>query len=150
MLQGQRHLATIGQMLLSELAPLVNGQSGAIYLVEGETLRLLACYASGDGRGAHPHRLRIGQGLIGQCAADARRSLITDIPPDVISIPLGLFDAVPKSLIVLPVSFEGQVKAVIELASLQSFTPLHVSFLEQLTASIGIVLNNIEATMQTE
>jgi len=43
-----------------------------------------------------------------------------------------------------------QVKAVIELASLSMLSPLQVAFLEQLTASIGIVLNSIEATMQTE
>src|SRR4029077_18327565 len=69
---------------------------------------------------------------------------------DAVSISLGFLQAVPKNVVVLPVSFEGQVKAVIELASLGSFTPLHVSFLEQLTESIGIVLNSIEATMQTE
>src|SRR5207302_6130578 len=67
-----------------------------------------------------------------------------------VPITSGLFQALPKNLIVLPVLFEGQVKAVIELASLGSFTDLQVSFLEQLTASIGIVLNSIEATVQTE
>ena len=46
--------------------------------------------------------------------------------------------------------FEGQTKAVIELASLRNFTATHVAFLEQLTLSIGVVLNTIEATMRTE
>ncbi len=64
--------------------------------------------------------------------------------------PLGLFQAVPRNVIVLPVLFEDRVKAVIELASLSTFTASHLAFLEQLTASIGIVLNSIEATMQTE
>ena len=50
----------------------------------------------------------------------------------------------------MPVLFENQVKAVIELASVTEFTALQRMFLEQLTASIGIVLNSIEATMQTE
>ena len=62
----------------------------------------------------------------------------------------GLFEAVPRNVIVLPVLFEDRVKAVIELASLSAFTASHLAFLEQLTASIGIVLNSIEATMQTE
>ena len=53
-------------------------------------------------------------------------------------------------MIVLPVLFEDRVKAVIELASLGAFTASQLAFLEQLTASIGIVLNSIEATMQTE
>jgi HAMP domain-containing protein/CheY-like chemotaxis protein/signal transduction histidine kinase len=152
MLQGQRDLATVGRMLLSELAPLVAAQQGVIYQIEADpqpSLRLLSAYADDDTPG-HPDRLRIGEGLVGQCAADARRMVITEVPPGVVPIRSGLFRAAPRSLIVLPVLFEGQVKAVIELASLGTFTDLQMSFLEQLTASIGIVLNSIEATMQTE
>ena len=151
MLQGQRDLATVGRMLLSELAPLVNSHSGVIYLAEGEVgLKLLSAFADDTEPRSHPERLRSGQGLIGQCAADARRMLITQIPQDVVPVTSGLFKATPNNVIVLPVLFEGQVKAVIELASLGTFTDLQISFLDQLTASIGIVLNSIEATMQTE
>jgi HAMP domain-containing protein/CheY-like chemotaxis protein len=150
MLQGQRDLATVGQMLLSELAPLVNSQNGVIYLVEPEgTLRRLSAYADSDAAGS-PERLLPGQGLVGQCAADARRVLLSEMPDNVVPIISGLFEILPNNLIVLPVLFEGQVKAVIELASVGNFTGLQISFLEQLTASIGIVLNSIEATMQTE
>jgi CheY-like chemotaxis protein/signal transduction histidine kinase len=152
MLQGQRDLGIVGRMLLSELAPLVNAQNGVIYLVENEdqpTLKLLSAY-SDQGMDGHSERLRIGQGLIGQCAADGRRMLITELPQNVVPIGSGLFRVIPKNDIVLPVLFEGQVKAVIELASVSAFTNLQISFLDQLTASIGIVLNSIEATMQTE
>jgi CheY-like chemotaxis protein/signal transduction histidine kinase/HAMP domain-containing protein len=152
MLQGQRDLTTVGRMLLSELAPLVNAQNGVIYLVETEgapSLRLLSAYADEVMEG-HPEHLQIGDGLIGQCAADARRMLLTEVPSNVVPIRSGMFKVNPKNLIVLPVLFEGQVKAVIELASVGTFTDLQVSFLEQLTAGIGIVLNSIEATMQTE
>ncbi|HVH79179.1 MAG TPA: HAMP domain-containing protein, partial [Stellaceae bacterium] len=150
MLQGQRDLAAVGHMLLSELAPVVGAQNGVIYLVEPEAgLKLLGAYADGEPE-SHPQRLQLGTGLVGQCAADARRMLITDIPSNVVPITSGLFKAPPKNVVVLPVLFEGQVKAVIELASLATFTDLQVSFLEQLMASIGIVLNSIEATMQTE
>jgi signal transduction histidine kinase/CheY-like chemotaxis protein len=72
------------------------------------------------------------------------------MPENVIPIASGLFKAVPKNVIMLPVLFEGQVKAVFELASLGTLTEQQIAFLEQLTASIGIVLNSIEATMQTE
>ena len=150
MLQGQRDLAAVGRMLLSELAPLVDAQNGVIYLVEPEgSLGQLSAYADSPTNG-HPERLMPGQGLIGQCATDARRMLLTQMPDNVVPISAGLFQALPKNLIVLPVLFEGQVKAVIELGSLGNFTDLQTSFLEQLTASIGIVLNSIEATMQTE
>ena len=97
-----------------------------------------------------PTRLSIGEGLIGQCAADKRRMLISEMPAHAVPIGSALFKAVPRNIIVLPVLFENQVKAVIELASLSEFTALQMTFLEQLTTSIGIVLNSIEATMQTE
>jgi HAMP domain-containing protein/signal transduction histidine kinase/DNA-binding response OmpR family regulator len=153
MLQGQRDLTTVGRMMLSELAPLVQAQHGVIYQVEAEGaaqgLNLLAAYADDASEGYAAH-LQLGEGLIGQCARDARSMFITAIPSSVAPIRSGLFKAPPRHVIVLPVLFEGHVKAVIELASLGSFTDLQLSFLEQLTMSIGIVLNSIEATMQTE
>ncbi len=155
MLQGQRDLATVGRMLLSELSPLVNAQQGVIYQMESEstvaedgTLVLLSTFA--DTPEGYLKEVRIGEGLVGQCAAEKSRILITELPKKTVSIRSGLFKAVPKNVIVLPVLFEDRVKAVIELASLGSFTASHLAFLEQLTASIGIVLNSIEATMQTE
>jgi len=152
MLQGQRDLATVGRMLLSELVPLVNAQQGVIYQMETEEsagLVLLSAFAD-DGENGHLRRLKIGDGLVGQVAAEKRRMLIADLPEKTVSICSGLFASVPKNVIVLPVLFEDRVKAVIELASLSIFTASHLAFLEQLTASIGIVLNSIEATMQTE
>ncbi|MBY5437649.1 HAMP domain-containing protein [Rhizobium leguminosarum] len=153
MLQGQRDLTLVGKMLLSELAPLVGAHQGVIYQVDADErqpiLSLLSVYAKG-GEAAHPPRLEFGQGLVGQCASDARRILVTDLPDNVVPISSGVFTTLPRSAIVLPVHFEGQVKAVIELASVGEFTELQLSFLDQLTTSIGIVLNSIEATMQTE
>jgi CheY-like chemotaxis protein/signal transduction histidine kinase len=152
MLQGQRDLTTVGQLLLSELTTLVNAQLGVIYQVTSDdmpSLQLLSAYAD-DGLNGHPERLSIGQGLVGQCAADKRRMLISEMPTHAVPIGSALFKAVPRNIVVLPVLFENQVKAVIELASLSEFTALQMMFLEQLTTSIGIVLNSIEATMQTE
>ncbi len=151
MLQGQRELTTVGSMLLSELAPLVNAQQGVLYQMESEdsnSMTLLSAFA--DSLDGHPQRVRMGEGLVGQCALEKRRMLISDLPNHTTPIRSGLFEAVPRNVIVLPVLFEDRVKAVIELASLNAFTPSHLAFLEQLTASIGIVLNSIEATMQTE
>jgi HAMP domain-containing protein/CheY-like chemotaxis protein/signal transduction histidine kinase len=152
MLQGQRDLTTVGRLLLSELTPLVNAHQGVIYQIESEEaqgLRLLSAYAD-DGANGHPQGLRMGEGIIGQCALDKRRMLITEMPETAVSISSALFKVRPRNNIVLPVLFENQVKAVIELASIHEFTTLQTMFLEQLTTSIGIVLNSIEATMQTE
>jgi len=153
MLQGQRDLATVGRLMLSELAPLVNAQHGVIYRMESAqdsgSLVLLSAFAS-DGPDGHIRRLQLGEGLIGQCALEKRRMLIGDLPPNTVPVRSGLFEAVPRNVVVLPVLFEDHVKAVIELASLSTFTASQLAFLEQLTSSIGIVLNSIEATMQTE
>jgi HAMP domain-containing protein/CheY-like chemotaxis protein/signal transduction histidine kinase len=151
MLQGQREITTVGRMLLSELAPLVNAQQGVLYQMEADvpgSMMLLSSFA--DSAGGHQEVVKLGEGLVGQCALEKRRMLISDLPSNTVPIRSGLFEAVPRNVIVLPVLFEDRVKAVIELASLSAFTPSHLAFLEQLTSGIGIVLNSIEATMQTE
>jgi HAMP domain-containing protein/CheY-like chemotaxis protein/signal transduction histidine kinase len=154
MLQGQRDLVTVGRLLLSELAPLVNVQQGIMYVMEGmngaSCLKELASYADEAHETREPRFFAIGEGLIGQAAADRRRLLITDLDARSIDVRGGLISACPRSVIVLPVLFEGEVKAVLELASLYEFTPSQLAFLEQLTDSIGVVLNTIEATMRTE
>jgi HAMP domain-containing protein/CheY-like chemotaxis protein/signal transduction histidine kinase len=155
MMQGQRDLVTVGKLLLSELAPLVNAQQGVVYVMEGSgiasELKELASYADEAFDNRELRRYGLGEGLVGQSAADRQRVLLTDIPPESIKVRAGLLSARPKTVIVLPVLYEGHVKAVVELASLGDFTASHLAFLEQLTGSIiGVVLNTIEATMRTE
>jgi CheY-like chemotaxis protein/signal transduction histidine kinase/HAMP domain-containing protein len=151
MLQGQRDLVTVGKTLLSELVPLVKAQQGAIYQMEpgdgGQQLEPLATYARASNR---LKRIALGEGLVGQCAVEQQRIVLHDVPKTYARIGSGLGAALPTNVVVLPVLFEGETKAVIELASLYPFTPTHLSFLEQLTQSIGVVLNTIEATMRTE
>jgi HAMP domain-containing protein/signal transduction histidine kinase/CheY-like chemotaxis protein len=154
MLQGQRDLNTVSRLILSELAPLVNAQYGVIYTMEGvdeadQTLNFQAGFAY-KGRRNLPKVFRVGEGLVGQCALQKERILLTNVPNDYIAISSGLGEAPPLNIITLPVLFEGQVKAVIELASFGRFSPGHLDFMDQLTESIGIVINTIEATMRTE
>jgi signal transduction histidine kinase/DNA-binding response OmpR family regulator/HAMP domain-containing protein len=153
MLQGQKDLNTVCQTILSELAPVVFAQYGVIYANIGDggepRLLLLASYA-GKGRATAPKDFGPGEGLIGQCALEKKRILMTGVSPDYVSIRSGLGAAAPLSIVTLPVLFEGQVKAVVELASCNSFTEVQLAFLDQLTESIGVVLNTIAATMRTE
>ncbi|GMV38971.1 MAG: hypothetical protein AMXMBFR64_06870 [Myxococcales bacterium] len=153
MLQGQKDLLTVARRILAELAPVVSAQQGVFYLMEPDSdesvLRLKASYAFKE-RKHLSVEFRLGEGLVGQCALERERILLTDVPPDYVQISSGLGQAPPLNLIVLPVLFEGNVKAVIELASFNRFSHTHQIFLEQLTESIGIVLNTIEANMRTE
>jgi HAMP domain-containing protein/CheY-like chemotaxis protein/GAF domain-containing protein len=153
MLQGERDLTTVSNMILSEIAPLVNAQRGAFYTVDstaGEpVLDMVASYAFTE-RKHLASRFRLREGIVGQVAYEKKRILLTNVPNDYISISSGLGEATPLNIIVLPVLFEQEVKAVIELASFNRFSETHQAFLDQLTESIGIVLNTIAANMRTE
>ena len=154
MMQGQRDLTTVAQMLLSELAPLVEAQQGLMYVVvetdEEVRLRQLAGYADNVSGEQRTREYRLGEGLVGQCALERHRLVINETDQQPLRITSGLVEVAPRMVMVLPVLFEGQVKAVIELASLREFNASHRAFLEQLADIVGIVLNNIEATMRTE
>jgi len=153
MLQGQKDLLTVGRLILSELAPVVSAQHGVFYMLDAggdePELRLLASYAHIDREGSRS-RFKLGESLVGQCALEKNKILLTGVPSDYIAISSGLGEAAPLNVIVLPVIFEGQVKAVMELASFDRFNTTHQAFLDQLAETIGIVLNTIEANTRTE
>jgi len=154
MLQGQRDPMTVSKMILSELAPLVHAEHAVFYGVVPPNgrpvhLSLQAGYAY-KARKNLPMEFGLGEGLIGQCALEKKRIVITEVPRDYIKISSALGEATPANIIVLPVLFEGEVRAVIELASFQPFSLTHIDFLDQLAESIGIVLNTIEANSRTE
>jgi HAMP domain-containing protein/signal transduction histidine kinase/DNA-binding response OmpR family regulator len=154
MLQGQRDPMTVSKMILSELAPLVNAEQGVFYGMvapNGNEAHLVfqAGYAYKSRKNV-PTEFRIGEGLVGQCALEKKRILVTDVPSGYVRIMSGLGEGTPLNIVVLPVLFEGEVRAVIELASFQRFSQTHQDFLDQLMESIGIVLNNIDANTRTE
>jgi signal transduction histidine kinase/HAMP domain-containing protein/DNA-binding response OmpR family regulator len=153
MVQGQKDLVTFSKLVLSELAPLVGAQHGVFYLSDVEhdrpIMKLFATYAYRERKGINA-RFALGEGLVGQCALEKERILITQVPDNYIKINSGLGEATPLNIVVLPVLFEGEVKAVCELASFQPFSDIHLALLDQLTESIGIALNTISATMRTE
>jgi HAMP domain-containing protein/signal transduction histidine kinase/CheY-like chemotaxis protein len=155
MLQGQKDLNTVTQRILSELAQVVNAQKGLFYILkqdengQNSKLKLFAAYAYSD-HTKLSKEFALGQGLVGQCAVNKERILLTNVPKDYIKISSGLGKANPINLVILPVLFEKEIKAVIELASFDTFSETHLDFLSQLTESIGIVLNTIEANSRTE
>ena len=153
MLQGQRDLLTVTKLTLSELAPVVPAQQGVFYIMDKSgrepELKLLASYACHE-RSGMKTSFKLGESLVGQAALEKQRILITDAPSDYIKISSALGAARPMNIAVLPILFEGEVKGVMELSSLERFNSTHQAFLDQLTESIGIVLNTIEANTRTE
>ena len=155
MLQGQRDQKTVARMLMSEVTPLVDAHHGAFYIAETrrddeETeLRLIATYGYKE-RKSIANRFKVGEAIVGQAALERKPIVITEAPDDYIKITSGLGEAAPTSIIVLPVLFEDTVMAVIELASFTPFSEIQQAFLDQLSESIGVVLNTIQANMRTE
>jgi HAMP domain-containing protein/signal transduction histidine kinase/CheY-like chemotaxis protein len=155
MLQGQRDRNAVANKVLSELAELVNARYGAFYILEQPELadepklKLFAGYAQDKSRAIN-QEISLTEGLIGQCATDKDRIRLANVPTEYLQISSGIGHAAPIDLVILPVLFENNVKAVIELASFENFSDTHIDFLDQLTESIGIVLNNIETNTRTE
>ncbi|MBW4614688.1 MAG: response regulator [Desmonostoc vinosum HA7617-LM4] len=153
MLQGQRNLESVSSLILSKLAPLIGASHGVFYAMNSvdnqPLLKLLSSYAYQERKNL-ANQFRLGEGLVGQCALEKQRILLTEVPGNYIRINSGLGAAAPLNIIVFPTIFEKQVKAVIELASFQRFSELHLKFLDQFSEIIGVFLNNIAANVQTQ
>ena len=100
LLQGQRNIRHVSNLILSQLVPLVNAHQALFYVTrqhEGENVLELAASYAAPNRRRPPPRLRLGDGLIGQCAADKRVMLLTDAPHDYMRISSGLGEARPSN-----------------------------------------------------
>ena len=156
LMQGQRELATVTQLIMSELTPTVSAQHGAFFLAhadpEGQPreLQLIASYGHMHRRDEIPKSFGLGQSLVGQAALERRTVQIEDAPAGFIRVSSGLGDAAPASIMIMPILFEDQVLGVIELAWLRPPSKIHSTFLEQLMETLGVVLNTIIANMRTE
>jgi HAMP domain-containing protein/CheY-like chemotaxis protein/signal transduction histidine kinase len=152
MMQGQKDLEAVSKLIMSELTPLVSAHHGAFYIMDDENntpvLKLIASYAYKE-RKHLGNRFYLGEGLVGQAALEKKPILLTNVPDDYIKITSGLGEAPPRNVLVLPVLFEGDVKAVIELASFLPFSQIHQLFLDQLAETVGVVINMIAANMRT-
>jgi CheY-like chemotaxis protein/CHASE3 domain sensor protein len=148
--QQQRDTVAVSSAVLSEFATLLQAPRSAIYRVknnvDGIQLELCASYAAEK----PPAFFAAGEGLVGQCYTEKQRIVLQEVPADYLRIGSALGATQPVSLIVEPVKFENQMKAVMELASLRPFTALQLELIERLAASLGIVLQNIENASRTE
>ncbi len=153
MMQGQRSITSVAQLIMSELSPLVDACLGTFFIADGEveqmTLNLIASYAFAERKNL-ANRYKLKEGLIGQCAFEKKGILLTNPPNDYVRVSSSLGEASPVNIIVLPVLFEEELKAVIELASFKPFSQNYLNFLYQLMDSIGVILNMVSSSMRTE
>ncbi|MGM0883120.1 MAG: response regulator [Bacillota bacterium] len=151
--QGINDLNTLAQSFLMKIAPILNATHGLFYIRKGlggqQQLVKIASYASyGDDAGKSSFRL--GEGLIGQCALEKRAFLLNQLPDHEVMITSGFAQAAPQSILIVPIEFEGKVEAVVEFASLESFTSQHLKLLEQIEGHFGVAINNIAGRMEVE
>ncbi len=154
LMQGQRDLTTVSRLIMSEISPLVSAQHGAFFLSQADNgeepeLRLIASYGYKQRKSVSNH-FKVGEALVGQAALEGKSILISEAPPDYIKVTSGLGEAAPVNIVVMPILFEEQVLAVVELASLRAFSEVNQAFLEQLGETLGVVLNAIIANRRTE
>ena len=153
LMQGQKDLEAVSRLIMSELTPLIGAHHGAFFIADSDEssplFKLVASYAY-KVRKHVDTRFRAGEGLVGQAALEKKPILLTNVPDDYIQINSGLGESPPRNILVLPILFEGEVKAIVELASFLPFSTIHQTFLDQLQESIGVVLNMIVANMRTE
>ncbi|WP_413290574.1 HAMP domain-containing protein [Bdellovibrio sp. HCB337] len=153
MMQGQRSITSVAQLIMSELTPLVGAHQGTFFMHESEGeepgLNLIASYAFTERKNVS-NRYRLKEGLVGQCAFEKKRILLTHPQDNYVMIASSLSEEKPRNIVVLPVLFEGELKAVIELASITPYTQNYINFLDQLMDSIGVILNMISSSMRTE
>jgi len=153
LMQGQRDLTVVADLIMNELIPLIGAQHGAFFLAEDDghdtRLRLIAGYGLRPGNGT-PDHVQVGQSLIGQVAKTRKPVVLEDIPAGYARISSATGEGRPVNMMIVPVVFEGQVLGVIEAGSLWPFTPVHRDFMEQLMETIGVNVNTMIANARTD
>jgi signal transduction histidine kinase/HAMP domain-containing protein len=153
LMQGERDLEVVAELIMNELIPLVGGQQGAFFLTdasEAETrLRLIAGYGLPLGDGV-PDQVLVGESLIGQVAKTRRPIVLNEVPAGYARISSAIGESRPVNVMIVPIVFEDQVLGVIEAGSLWPFTQVHRDFLEQLMEAIGVNVNTMIANARTD
>jgi len=141
-MRGEQDVSRLGQSVLSHLVPFLNAQMGAFYYVnEEKNLKRVSGYAYSKVENKEK-TIMFGEGLVGQTALEKRPILLENLPANYFGkIGSDLGEAVPRSLLLAPVFYEGEVNGVIELASFSSFTEHQRTFLEHVSENIGIAIN---------
>ena len=148
-----KDIQMLAELLISKIVPMVGASFGVFYFKNNEgkqqVLKRMAAYAYSNINNKY-ESFQIGEGLIGQCVLEKQTIVLNQVPNDYIKIRSGTGESSPKNIIILPVQFEGDVLAVIEIASFESFSSSQIKLLEEVTSTIGITINSISNHMKAE
>ncbi|AWV36303.1 CHASE3 domain-containing protein [Paenibacillus odorifer] len=151
--QGITRVSQLGDIFLCKTAEVIEYPYGALYVRSQEHdqdfLKRVSTFA-GNSNFSDLQTFYIGEGLVGQCAKEARVMQIQDLPEDYISIESGLGVSSPKSLLLLPISFSGEVVAVVEIAAFAPLTEFQIKFLKSISNAFGSAINSTISSMRID
>ncbi|RAV02310.1 response regulator [Paenibacillus sp. YN15] len=152
-LQGRTNLKEVGERFVRQIAPLVEAVYGGFYVSDSGQPKpgmytLVGSYAVQPGEIRSVYHL--GQGLVGQCAADNRWIKLRERSAHPIRVELSPGELALGEVLIIPLAYEGNVVAVLEIGSVHPFSPRHVALLEQVTQNVGAVLNSIMGRIRVE
>ncbi|MEO5911258.1 MAG: response regulator [Pelobium sp.] len=127
--------------ILNEIAEYVGAKMGVIYLVDEENPEMLNKYGSYAYSETGNHKISFNEGLIGQVAKEKKRKTWDNVPDDYVKIKSGLGSTIPKHLVIEPIFFQSELKAVLELAFTEPISQKVLSLLDNSNSIIGNGLN---------
>ncbi|MDF2723328.1 MAG: sensor hybrid histidine kinase [Paenibacillus sp.] len=151
--QGMLKLDELSGAIVRKLAPLLGATYGVIYVHKDQggqpRYSKMASYACSDSDST-PVSFKPGEGLVGQAIVDKRVFLLRDVPDTYVRVSSGLGHAAPRSILIVPIMFEGHVEAVLELASFETFGKKHIAFVEQIGDTLGTAISSVRGRMEVE
>lgn len=142
LLQGSVKVEIAAGIFMSKLAAAVKAHYGVLYVNRLEHYHFAAGYAYEAEVAARPP-IPLGQGLVGQCAFDKKPLQLDALPDGYFQIRSALGEATPTHLLIVPILFEQDVIAVIELASFGELPAKERRLIDLVGHNLGILLNTL-------
>lgn len=149
--QGVSSITKLAQTFLSEVADRTDTSYGAFYVretVDNKVSFVKQASFAGEDASIGRENFKLGEGLIGQAAADKRMYTYKGLPKDYRMIGTGLGETPPKQIVILPVVFEDEAIAVIELATMKEYDEQQLELVKQIADSFGLTVNSILGRME--
>lgn len=152
--QGVASIDALAKVFMSEIAIMTNSSFGAFYVRETNDHENYFIKKASFADTSPPQKeigresFRLGQGLIGQCAQEKHSFVFNEIPKDYRYISTGLGEVPPRSIFIVPILFEEDVIAVMELATMYEYSKLQQDLVKQIVETFGLSINSVMGRME--